>query len=157
MNKGIIHGDINSNNFFIQKTTKENLNININEIKYSIKLFGYYLVLGDFGYAKSIELISFDKNPNKKILCGLSIIFNPLYDIDNFIILFRKNFNIFSNIKLENYLSSSRDEDYDMRSAYKTMIKSYISKNDDLENDIKIFKKLFSDYMHSYIFSKFIL
>jgi len=156
MNKGIIHGDINSNNFFIQKTSKENLNITINEIKYSIKLFGYYLVLGDFGYGKSIELISFDKNPDKKDLTRLSNIFNPLSEIKDFISLFKKiylDYNV--NVKISNYKLLNCDGDYELRTSYKTMIKSYISKNDELENDIKIFKKLFSDYMHSYIFSKF--
>lgn len=156
MNKGIIHGDINSNNFFIQKTTKENLNININEIKYSIKLFGYYLVLGDFGYAKSIELISFDKNPDKKDLTRLSNIFNPLSEIKDFISLFKKiylDYNV--NVKISNYKLLNCDGDFELRTSYKTMIKSYISKNNELENDIKIFKKLFSDYMHSYIFSEF--
>ena len=35
------------------------------------------------------------------------------------------------------------------------MLKSYISNNKDLENNIILFKKLFSDYMYNYIFSKF--
>jgi hypothetical protein len=33
------------------------------------------------------------------------------------------------------------------------MIKSYISNNVELENDIKNFKKLFNEYMNKYVFN----
>ena len=92
MTKGIIHSDINSNNFFVQKTKKDKLVININDTIHTVKLFGYYLVIGDFGYAKSIELVSFDKNPDKGSLTVLSDVFNPLFDITNFIKLFKIKF-----------------------------------------------------------------
>jgi hypothetical protein len=155
--KGIIHSDINSNNFFVQKTKKDKLVININGIIYNVKLFGYYLVIGDFGYAKSIELISFDKNPDKASLTILSDVFNPLFDITNFIKLFKIKFLDYDihNIKINNYILSIEDDDYNMRNAYKSMLKSYISNNNDLQNNIEIFKKLFNDYMYKYIFSKF--
>ena len=34
------------------------------------------------------------------------------------------------------------------------MLKSYISNNEELHNNIKIFKNIFSNYMYKYIFSK---
>jgi hypothetical protein len=46
------------------------------------------------------------------------------------------------------------DEDYNLRNSYKIMIKSYIC-NNNLEDNIKLFKKSFNDYMYKYIFSKF--
>jgi hypothetical protein len=156
MKKSIIHNDITFDNFFIQKTKKDELHINIDNFSYKIKLFGYYLVIGDFGYANSIELINFDNNPEKKLLSVLSQVFNPLFDINNFIKMFKRkflNYNV-HNIKINNYILSMEDEDYDLRGAYKKMIKSYISYNDQLEDDIKEFKKLFSNYMNQYIFSK---
>jgi len=156
MKKSIIHSDINSDNFFVQKTKKDNLNIDINEIVYNIKLFGYYLVIGDFGYAKSIELIPFSKNPDKGSLSVLSDIFNPLYDINNFIKLFKMkflNYNV-HNIKINNYNLSINNLDYNLRNSYKTMLKSYISNDIELNNNIKLFKNLFSNYMNRYIFSK---
>ena len=147
MKKSIIHSDINSNNFFVKKIKKNNLNIDINEISYNIKLFGYYLVIGDFGYAKSIELIPFSKNPDKGSLSVLSDIFNPLYDINNFIKLFKikfLNYNV-HNIKINNYNLSMDDLDYNLRNSYKTMLKSYISNDIELNNNIKLFKNLFSN------------
>jgi hypothetical protein len=156
MKKSIIHNDITFDNFFIKKTKKDELHINIDNFSYKIKLFGYYLVIGDFGYANSIELINFDNNPEKKLLSVLSQVFNPLFDINNFIKMFKRkflNYNV-HNIKINNYILSTEDEDYDLRCAYKKMIKSYISYNDQLEDDIKEFKKLFSNYMNQYIFSK---
>jgi Ser/Thr protein kinase RdoA (MazF antagonist) len=41
MKKSIIHSDINSNNFFVKKTKKEILTIDINDMSYNIKLVGY--------------------------------------------------------------------------------------------------------------------
>jgi len=156
MKKSIIHSDINSDNFFVQKTKKDNLNIDINETVYNIKLFCYYLVIGDFGYAKSIELIPFSKNPDKGSLSVLSDIFNPLYDINNFIKLFKikfLNYNV-HNIKINNYNLSMNDLDYNLRNSYKTMLKSYIINDIELNNNIKLFKNLLSNYMYKYIFSK---
>jgi len=154
--KGIIHGDINYDNFFVQKTKKDKLQININDTSYNIKLFGYYLVIGDFGYAKSIELISFSKNPNKGELSVLSQVFNPLSDINDFIKIFKIKFLEYDihNIKINNYILSIEDESYDLKTSYKIMLKSYISNNDELHNNIKIFKNIFSNYMYKYIFSK---
>ena len=70
---------------FVKKTKKEILTIDINDMSYNIKLVGYYLVIADFGYAKSIELIPFNKNPNREGLSILSTIYNPLNDIIDFI------------------------------------------------------------------------
>jgi hypothetical protein len=156
MKKSIIHNDINSNNFYVKKTKKELLTININDMSYNIKLVGYYLVIADFGYAKSIELIPYNKNPNREALSILSQIYNPLNDIVEFIKLFKnKLFNYeVHNIKINNYFLSMEDEDYNLRNSYKIMIKSYIG-NNNLEDNIKLFKKSFNDYMYKYIFSKF--
>lgn len=154
--KSIIHSDINYDNFFIQKTNKNKLSININDTLYNVKLFGYYLVIADFGYSKSIEMIPFSKNPDKLPLSVLSDIYNPLYDINNFIKLFQMKFLNYDvhNIKINNYILSMNDLDYNLRDAYKRMLKSYISDNDDFTNNIIIFKKLFTKYMNIYIFSK---
>ena len=92
----------------------------------------------------------------KKLLTVLSQTFNPLTDINNFIKLFKikfLNYNV-NNIKVNNYLLSMNDIDYNLRTSYKTMIKSYISNNENLDNNIKIFKNLFDEYMNKYIFSK---
>ena len=156
MKKGIIHSDINSNNFFVKKTKKEILTIDINDMSYNIKLVGYYLVIADFGYAKSIELIPFNKNPNRESLSILSTIYNPLNDIIDFIKLFKNkllNYEV-HNIKINNYFLSMEDVDYNLRNSYKIMIKSYIG-NNNLEDNIKLFKKSLNDYMYKYIFSKF--
>ena len=142
--------------FLFKKQKKTDLEININNTTYNIKLFGYYLVIGDFRYANSIELISFTDNPEKKLLTVLSHTFNPLTDINNFIKLFKikfMNYNV-HNIKVNDYLLSMHDIDYNLRTSYKTMIKSYISNNENLDNNIKIFKNLYSEYMTKYIFSK---
>jgi hypothetical protein len=156
MKKGIIHNDINSNNFYVKKTKKEILTIDINDMSYNIKLVCYYLVIADFGYSKSIELIPFNKNPNREALSILSQIYNPLNDIVDFIKLFKNkllNYEV-HNIKINNYFLSMEDEDYNLRNSYKIMIKSYIG-NNNLEDNIKLFKKSFNDYMYKYIFSKF--
>jgi len=155
--KSIIHHDISNDNFFVKKTKKNNLKININDTIYNIKLYGYYLVISDFGYANSIELIKFDKNPEKKILTVLSQELNPLSDIKDLISIFKKaflNYNI-NNIKINNYTLLSTNGDYDLRNSYKTMIKYYISNNKDLENHIILFKDSLTSYMNQYIFSKF--
>jgi serine/threonine protein kinase len=115
------------------------------------------IVISDFGYANSIELIKFDKNPEKKILTVLSQELNPLSDIKDLISIFKKeflNYNI-NNIKINNYTLLSTNGDYDLRNSYKTMIKSYISNNKDLENHIILFKDSLTSYMNQYIFSKF--
>jgi hypothetical protein len=125
-------------------------------MSYNIKLVGYYLVIADFGYSKSIELIPFNKNPNREALSILSQIYNPLNDIVDFIKLFKNkllNYEV-HNIKINNYFLSMEDEDYNLRNSYKIMIKSYIG-NNNLEDNIKLFKKSFNDYMYKYIFSKF--
>ena len=59
-------------------------------------------------------------------------------------------------LKISNSYSIEIIEDqyYDLRSTYKKMIKSYISYNNQLDDDIIEFKKLFSYYMNQYIFSK---
>ena len=57
MNKSIIHNDISDDNFFIEPTDDQYIIFEFNSIQYKIKLYGYYLVMADFGYAKSIELL----------------------------------------------------------------------------------------------------
>jgi hypothetical protein len=56
MKKSIIHFDINTNNFFVEKTDETHFNINIHKHKFSIPLYGYYLIIADFGHSNSIEL-----------------------------------------------------------------------------------------------------
>jgi serine/threonine protein kinase len=54
MKKGIVHLDINADNFFIEETKDKIFNIKINGITYNIKLYGYYLIIADFGYSRKV-------------------------------------------------------------------------------------------------------
>jgi hypothetical protein len=121
MKKGIFHNDINSNNFFVQKTKTKNLSITLDDKLYNIKLCGYYLVIFDFGYAERIELLTFDKHPEKNLLTLLSQKFNPLSNIKDFISIFKKYFQFYGvlDIKINNYIFLSTNGDYDLRTAYK--------------------------------------
>lgn len=98
MNKSIIHNDISDDNFFIEPTDDQYIIFEFNSIQYKIKLYGYYLVMADFGYAKSIEF-HFSKKNEKQPNAFLLYEYNPLIDIENFIQLFKK-FNINLNINI---------------------------------------------------------
>lgn len=154
MDKGIVHNDINYNNFLVKKTKKLKLSIEINNKIYKIDLYGYYLVIADFGFARTIELDNYKNYPQKIISLMLNEL-NPMDDIQLFIGLFRKRFlNNYSihNIKINNSIFNIGD----IRTSFKDMIKSYVKDDKDdieLNNKIYNFKSLFSKFMDERILS----
>jgi hypothetical protein len=152
INKGIIHNDISYDNFFIQKTSKKNIKFNIYNKEYNIKLFGYYLIIGDFGYAKSIEFIHFEnyiKNSfnSKNIRYEL----NPLNDIYRFLMLFKKTLKK-SNIKINNDYKDTEK----IARLHSKMLESYYKSSPDLDKNIKIYKKNFFHFINIEILNYYI-
>lgn len=136
--KGIVHGDTNLNNFFVEDTDDDFFNIHIKDFDFNIKLYGYYLIIADFGYAKSIELIEYYKYPYDIHDEIMNNSLHPLNDTINLIKSFRKYFKLLESNNLElNYsyilLKANNETSYD----YKNMLKSYIT-NENLKNNIKI-------------------
>lgn len=89
MNKGISHNDISADNFLIKKTEDEYFEINIYNQSFKVKLYGYYLVLSDFGHASSIELSDYDKYPNV-IKPSEQFYINPFHDIYYYIQMYKQ-------------------------------------------------------------------
>lgn len=165
MKKGIVHNDINYDNFFIKETPKEYIKFKINEYSYKIKLEGYYLVIGDFGNAKSLELISRQKFPEKNNSLVRSIL-NPIYPIEDFIKLLKprlqNNYNV-NNIKA-NKILLGYSNDYEQNMSYNSslnlsyneMIRSYLKKDSDLQQKIKIYKDKLINYINKVVLSQFV-
>lgn len=152
INKGIIHNDISYDNFFIQKTTKKNIKFNIYNKVYNIKLFGYYLIIGDFGYAKSIEFIYFE-NYVKNSLNSKNIIYelNPLNDIYRFLMLFKKTLKK-TNIKInDDYKDTEK-----IARLHSKMLESYYKSSPDLDKNIKIYKKNLFHFINNEILNYYI-
>jgi hypothetical protein len=142
INKGIVHNDITLDNFFILKTTSKNFKINIYKDTYKVKLYGYYLIIADFGYAKSIEI---DNKYNNIPLNNILYQFNPLHDIKRFI-------NIFPNKIKKNNINTLDDE---LNRSYNIMIEAYI-KNDLLFKKYKnIYKHILYNFIKKYIINTF--
>ena len=80
MKKGIVHNDLSYDNFFIQETSKSFITIGKNKVQ----LYGYYIVLADFGYAKSMEIVDY-KNYPEKIATIIRNELNPITNINEFI------------------------------------------------------------------------
>ena len=93
--KGIVHLDINSDNFFVEKTMSEEFIVEIKNIEFKIPTAGYNLVISDFGFAKSIEFMDYDNYKYRyDIRVNLeSFDIHPHQDIINFIKLFKKYFS----------------------------------------------------------------
>jgi len=101
INKGIIHNDIIVDNFFVLETLSKTFKIKIYEDTYKIPLYGYYLIISDFGYAKMIE--------------EEEIYYNPLDDIKRFIHIFMNKINIIHNINnniIESYVDKRKLYNY---------------------------------------------
>lgn len=153
--RGIIHLDINSDNFFVEKTTDEEFMIEIKNIEFKIPTIGYYLVISDFGFARSIELIDYD-NYEYDIRVNLeSLDIHPYNDTLNFIKIFKKNFEKY-NIHLSNLDINIDNINIKIMNRtqqdYRDMIRSYYKKKDDLKFNIHKFKNNYFNY-----FLKFIL
>jgi hypothetical protein len=145
MKKGIIHNDYSTDNFFIQKTRKPYIKLD----KFKVKLYGYYLVLGDFGYAKSMELTEFTDYP-EKIASILRNELSPFSTINEYVSLFMDIFKNFNIDKLEfNEIPSIQ-----IYNLYKELIKIYITGNENFITKLTEFKIQFSNYMKQNYFDK---
>lgn len=152
--KGIVHLDINSDNFFVEKTNDEIFSINIEDITYNIKLYGYYLVIADFGHARSIEMIDYD-NYEYNISVNLeSLNIHPLNDIIDYIKIFKKYFTKLDVNNIEINLDRINDRSNYTKQDYRNMIRSYYKKKDDFKKNVKIFKKEYFMFFRKYILNE---
>ncbi len=141
MEKGISHNDISTDNFLIKKTEDEYFEINIYNQSFKVKLYGYYLVLSDFGHASSIELFEYDKYPNA-IKPSEQIHVNPLDDIDYYIQMYKQldvTLTMLDNVKNPTY-------------KYRLVIRNY--KRDKYRHT---FQKTLNDYkkhFFTYVYKK---
>jgi serine/threonine protein kinase len=138
--KNIIHNDITLNNFFIVKTNKKMLNIKILNKNFSIHLYGYLIIIFDFGYSKYTKSKYIcDKNTNIKFQKNkLYYDLNPLHDIIRFtnLILKKNSDNYFNNNDSINHL-------------YKKM---FLQKNNvSYNNYLTIYKKKLLEYIEKNI------
>jgi len=149
MKKGILHKDINLDNFFVEKTNDKNLEITIGLNTYNIKLYGYYLVLADFGHARSFELvdiIEYPKNVNSFI--G-STDMNPYYELLEIINIFKKYIKInTSDVVIKTGFFSSK-YNIEISDEYKILLKSYM-KYKNYKNEIKQFKQNLKKFKENY-------
>lgn len=156
--KGIVHLDINSDNFFVEKTTEENFIININNIEFKIPTLGYNLIISDFGFARSIELVDYDEYKYNIRINLESFDIHPYNDVINFIKIFKKYFKIY-NIQLSNL--DINIDNINMRlinrtqQDYRDMIRSYYKKKDDLKLNIKKFKNNYFNHFRKYILNDY--
>jgi len=154
MKKGIVHGDTNLNNFFVEDTNDDFFNIHIKEFDFNIKLYGYYLIIADFGYAKSIELIEYYKYPYDVYDEIMNNSLHPWNDMMNLIKSFKKYYELLESNDLElNYSYISLQANTETSNDYKNMLKSYIT-NENLKDNIKIFKKNYFLFVINNIFDK---
>lgn len=156
MKKGIVHLDINSDNFFVEKTISEEFIVEIKNIEFKIQTAGYNLVISDFGFARSIEFMDYDNYKYKyDIRVNLeSFDIHPHQDIINFIKLFKKYFSKYNvnltdlDINIDNvniHMINRTQQDY------RDMLRSYYKKKDDLKINIKKFKNSYFNYFRKYI------
>ena len=156
MKKGIVHLDINSDNFFVEKTMSEEFIVEIKNIEFKIPTAGYNLVISDFGFAKSIEFMDYDNYKYRyDIRVNLeSFDIHPHQDIINFIKLFKKYFSIY-NINLTDLDINIDNVNINMinrtQQDYRDMLRSYYKKKDDLKSNIKKFKDSYFNYFRKYI------
>jgi len=148
--KGIIHLDINSDNFFVEKTDDKDLSIKIKDKTYNVKLYGYYLIIADFGYGRSIELIDSEEYKYSKSMNLAELNIHPWRDTNDLIKIFKKYYKELGikNIGIKNNIANSRFNS--TRLEYKNMIRSYYDKKD-FDKNKKIFKKEYLKFMNKYV------
>lgn len=148
--KGIIHLDINSDNFFVEKTDDKDLSIKIKDKTYNVKLHGYYLIIADFGYGRSIELIDSEEYKYSKSMNLEELNIHPWRDTNDLIKIFKKYYKELGikNIGIKNNIANSRFNS--TRLEYKNMIRSYYDKKD-FDKNKKIFKKEYLKFMNKYV------
>jgi len=133
MKKGIVHNDLSYDNFFIQETSKSFVTIGKNKVH----LYGYYIVLADFGYAKSMEIVDY-KNYPEKIATIIRNELNPITNINEFI-------NLFNDIYLKYGVDENimEFENIRLNILYKELIKLYIQNDDRFQIKLNEFKNDF--------------
>lgn len=131
--KGIVHNDLSYDNFFIQETQKSFVTIGKNKVQ----LYGYYIVLADFGYAKSMEIVDY-KNYPEKIATIIRNELNPITNINEFI-------NLFNDIYLKYGVDENiiEFENIRLNVLYKELIKLYIQNDDSFQIKLNEFKNNF--------------
>ena len=154
MKKGIVHLDINSDNFFIEETKDKIFDIKINGITYNVKLYGYYLIIADFGYARSIEVIDYDNYEYSINVNIESMNIHPLNDIMDYIKMFKKYFKKLNIDDIKINLDKVNIRSNYTKQEYRDMLRSYYKKKDDLKNNIKKFKKDFFIFFRKYILNE---
>lgn len=144
--KGIIHKDLSLDNFFVEKTSNTNFELKIGKNIYNVKLYGYYLVMSDFCYAKSLELFDSDEYPNSLNSSFGSSDMNPYYELLTVINIFKK----YIYINTDNYILNSgvfnAENNMSITTEYKNLLKSYI-KNENFKEELKKFKKSYSIFV----------
>jgi serine/threonine protein kinase len=149
--KGILHLDISSDNFFVTETDDKELIIDIKDNTYNVKLYGYYLVISDFGYARSIELIDSDNYKYNYRVNLEELNMHPWRDTNDFIKMFKKYFkelNI-NNIGIKNNIANSRFNS--TKQEYRSMIRSYYKNNEEFKQSKKTFKDEYLKFFIKYI------
>jgi hypothetical protein len=154
MKKGIVHLDINADNFFIEETKDKIFNIAINGVTYNVKLYGYYLIIADFGYARSIEVIDYDNYEYSINVNIESMNIHPLNDIMDYIKMFKKYFKKLNIDDIKINLDKVNIRSNYTKQEYRDMLRSYYKKKDDLKNNIKKFKKDFFIFFRKYILNE---
>lgn len=148
--KGIIHKDLSLDNFFVEKTTDTNFELKIGNNIYNVKLYGYYLVLSDFGYAKSLELFDSNEYPNSLNSSFGSSDMNPYYELLTVINIFKK----YIYINTDNYILNSgvfnAENNMSITTEYKNLLKSYI-KNENFKEELKNLKKSYWIFVNTKI------
>jgi len=147
MKKGIVHKDLSLDNYFIENTDNEYFEITIKNINYKVKLYNYYLVLGDFGYSRSLELSDHNEYPDSLNSSVASSDMNPYYEILNFINIFKKYINIYTDEYILKSGVYNVGNNISMTSQYKSLMKSYIL-NENFKEESKKFKRLYFKFIN---------
>lgn len=151
--RGIIHKDLSLDNFFVEKTNDTNFELKIGSNIYNVKLYGYYLVISDFGYAKSLELFDPNEYPNVLDSSFGSSDMNPYYELLTIINIFKR----YININTDNYILNSgvfnAENNMSITTEYKNLLKSYI-KNENFKEELKRFKRSYTIFVNTKILNQ---
>lgn len=149
MKKGIVHKDLSLDNYFVEETTDKKLELIIGENTYHIKLYGYYLVLSDFGHARSFELFDSNEYPNNLSISFGSDDMNPYYEILTIINIFKKYIKLNFDEHILKLGMFNHNYSVMINTDYKNLLKSYI-KSKDYDGNMKIFKKTLYKFKQNY-------
>jgi hypothetical protein len=151
--RGIIHKDLSLDNFFVEKTNDTNFELKIGSNIYNVKLYGYYLVISDFGYAKSLELFNPDEYPNALNSSFGSSDMNPYYELLTIINIFKRYININTNNYILNSGVFNAENNMSITTEYKILLKSYI-KNENFKEELKRFKRSYTIFVNTKILNQ---